>query len=68
MNGSVVEAEPFGAATPGVSPSAAFNNNPEWGNSNAFSSAFDASSSNKLEYVSIFKCVYILTSKQKIRR
>ena len=66
MNGSIVEAEPFGSATPGVSPSAAIDNNPEWGNTNAFSSAFDAfSSSNKLENVSIFACVYIPTSKTK---
>ena len=68
MNGSIVEAEPFGAATPGVSPSAAINNNPGWGNEDAFSSAFDkvsAFSSNKLENVSIFNCVSTLVQKQK---
>ena len=51
VNGSISDAEPFGAASPGISPSAN-NNNPDWANNDAFSSAFDGFSSNKLENVS----------------
>ena len=68
MNGSITEAEPFGAATPGASPSAAINNNPDWGNTDAFSSAFsntDAFSSNKLENVSIFHYKTFLLQNKK---
>ena len=53
MNGSISDAEPFGSATPGISPSAPTNSNQEWASSGAFSSAFDAFSSNKIETVSI---------------
>ena len=51
VNGSISDAEPFGAASPGISPSTN-NNNPDWANNDAFSSAFDGFSSNKLENVS----------------
>jgi hypothetical protein len=51
VNGSISDAEPFGTASPGISPSTN-NNNPDWANNDAFSSAFDGFSSNKLENVS----------------
>ena len=66
MNGSISDGEPFGATTPGITPSVTANNNPEWATSDAFSSAFDAFSSNKMENVSIndfvhFTSVFLTT-------
>ena len=68
MNGSISDGEPFASTTPGVPPLAT-KNNPDWGTSNAFSSAFDAFSSDKIEHVSssfdrlprmAFICILIL--------
>ena len=68
MNGSISDGEPFAATAPGVTPLAT-KNNPDWGRSDAFSSGFDAFSSDKMERVSssfdrlartAFICILIL--------
>ena len=55
MNGLASQSETFGAGVQGnaMTPTDVPNSNPEWASSDAFSSAFDAFSNNKLENVSI---------------
>ena len=55
MNGLAHENETFGSGVQGrvITPTENSNTNPEWASSDAFSSAFDAFSNNKLENVSL---------------
>ena len=55
MNGQASESEAFGSGVQGkvITPTEVSNSNAEWASSDAFSSAFDAFSNNKLENVSI---------------
>ena len=55
MNGQASDSEAFGTGVQGkvITPTEVSNSNAEWASSDAFSSAFDAFSNNKLENVSI---------------